>query len=136
MNNELSTELYWLTLTVMMTAISWLPYIINRMLEQGILQALWDRFGETEAESAWATRMMKAHANGVENLVVFAPLVFLVQLTGVNSETTAMACIIYFFARLVHFIVFTFAIPLLRVVSFLAGFGAQFILGLTILELI
>jgi uncharacterized MAPEG superfamily protein len=133
MTNTLSTELYWLTLTTIMTAVLWLPYIINRMLELGILQALWDPFGETKTNKAWATRMMQAHTNAVENLVVFAPLVFLVQITDAHSEVTAMACMIYFFARLVHYIVFTFAIPLLRVLSFLTAFGAQLALGLAVL---
>ena len=133
MTNELSTELYWLTLTTMMTAVLWIPYIINRMLEQGVLQALWDRLGETVTNKTWATRMMQAHTNAVENLVVFASLVFLVQLTESNSETTATACMVYFFARLIHYIVFTLAIPLLRVVTFLIGFGVQMSLGLAIL---
>jgi len=133
MTNEFSTELYWLTLTVVMTSALWIPYIVNRMLEMGILQALWDGFGATETNKGWATRMMQAHSNAVENLVVFAPLVILVQLTGTNSETTAMACMIYFFTRLAHYLVFTFAIPLLRVVTFLVGFGTQITLGLVLM---
>ena len=75
MQTTLPTELYWLTLTVSLTAVMWLPYITNRMVELGILPALWDRFGHTEARAAWANRMMQAHANAVENLVIFAPLV-------------------------------------------------------------
>jgi len=50
MNILLSTELYWLVMTLLMTSLFWVPYIINRMLEQGILNALWDRFGETYTE--------------------------------------------------------------------------------------
>ncbi len=131
---ELSAELYWLTLTTIMTSLLWIPYILNRMLEQGIFNAMWDRFGSTETQAKWANRMMQAHVNAVENLVVFAPLVLLVQLTGKNSEITAMACMIFFFARLVHYFVFTFAVPLLRVVTFLTGFGAQITLGLVVLN--
>lgn len=76
MQTSLSTELYWLTLTVSLTAVMWLPYIINRMAELGVLSALWDPFGHTEARAAWANRMMQAHVNAVENLVIFAPLVY------------------------------------------------------------
>lgn len=50
------------------------PYIINRMLEQGIGRAIWDPQGITKTEVNWAERMMRAHKNAVENLVVFAPL--------------------------------------------------------------
>jgi len=76
---------------------------------------------------------MQAHANAVENLAIFAPLVILIQITGMNSNTTATACMIYFFARLTHYFVFTFAVPLLRVVTFLLGFAAQIVLGLRLL---
>lgn len=116
-----------------MTSLFWIPYIINRMLEQGIFTALWDRFGRTDTQKAWPTRMMQAHANAVENLVIFAPLVILIQITASNSTTTATACMVYFFARLVHYFVFTFAVPLLRVVSFILGFAMQAVLAITLL---
>lgn len=133
MSMTLSKELYWLILTVLMTALFWVPYILNRMLELGILNALWDPHGHTRTEREWARRMMQAHANAVENLVIFAPLVLVVQITGMHSATTAAACMIYFFARLAHYVVFTFAVPVLRVVTFLVGFAAQLMLVLSLL---
>jgi uncharacterized MAPEG superfamily protein len=128
-----SEELYWLILTLIMTSVYWLPYIINRMLEQGILKAIWDPLGDTRTDKPWANRMMQAHYNAVENLVIFAPLVILVQVTGMNSPATAIACMIYFFTRLAHYFVFTFAMPVLRVVTFLVGFGVQVFLAVTLL---
>ena len=77
--------------------------------------------------------MMQAHENAVENLVIFAPLVILIQMTGMNSKTTATACMIYFFTRLLHYVVFTLAAPLLRVITFLIGFAVQIILTLALL---
>ena len=133
MTTELSTELNWLVATLLMTSLFWIPYIINRMLEQGIFNALWDRFGQTDTQKGWAHRMMQAHNNAIENLAIFAPLVLLIQITGMNSTTTATACSVYFFARLTHYFVFTFALPLLRVVTFLTGFGAQLILAATLI---
>lgn len=133
MNTSLSSEVYWLILTILMTSLFWVPYIINRMIEQGLLIAIWDRYGLTDTKKDWANRMMQAHKNAVENLVVFAPLVILIQITGMNSTTTANACIVYFFARLTHYFVFTFSIPLLRVVTFIIAFGSQLVLALTLL---
>ena len=132
----LSSELYWLILTILMTSLFWLPYILNRMIEQGILSALWDPFGATNTNKKWANRMMQAHSNAIENLVLFAPLVLLIQITESNSSTTATACMVYFFTRLIHYFVFTFSVPLLRVVSFLVGFGVQILLVLTLLNYI
>ena len=135
MTTPFSNEIYWLLLTILMTSLFWMPYIINRMTEQGIITALWDPFGDTHTEKAWAKRMMDAHSNAVENLVVFAPLVLLIEMTGMNSTTTTTVCIVYFFARLTHFFVFTFAVPLLRVVTFLIGFGMQATLAVTLLDI-
>jgi len=133
MNHSLSPELFWLVLTILMTSVFWVPYIINRMLELGILNALWDRVGLTDTNKDWAHRMMQAHNNAIENLILFAPLVILIQITETNSAATATACMVYFFARLTHYLVFTFSIPLLRVVTFLTGFGVQIFLSMTLL---
>jgi uncharacterized MAPEG superfamily protein len=136
MQTTMSTELYWLVMTTAMTAMMWVPYIVNRMAELGVLEALWDPFGHTEARAAWANRMMQAHLNAVENLIIFAPLVIVVHLLGLGNELTAKTCLIYFTARLVHYVAFTLAVPLLRVLSFLAGFYAQAVLALTVLQVI
>lgn len=76
--------------------------------------------------------MMQAHQNTVEYLILLAPLVILIEITAINSTTTATAGMVYFFTRLIHFVVFTFAIPLLMVITFLAGFGVQVVLALTL----
>jgi len=133
--NSVSKEIYWLTLTIIMTASLWIPYIINRIIELGALNAFWDPFGNTSTDKAWAQRMMDSHYNAVENLVIFAPLVILVQIYSANTNITATACMIYFFSRLTHYVSYTFAIPFLRVVTFLTGYGMQLILALTILSM-
>ena len=60
--------------------------------------------------------------------MIFAPLVIVVQQFNLATDATAIAAMVYFYARLVHFTVFTLAIPVLRVASFLVGFGAQMVL--------
>ena len=134
MTEKMSHELVWLTLTLLMTSLYWLPYIVNRMLEQGILNALWDPFGDTHTDKAWANRTMSAHTNAVENLIIFAPLVILIQITGLNSVITETACMIYFYTRLIHYFSYVLALPILRVVTFLIGFGVQVILAVILLE--
>ncbi len=129
----LTPDLYWLTLTVLMTALMWIPYIINRMIEQGTGCAIWDPQGITKTEITWAERMMRAHKNAVENLAVFAPLVLTLHLTHLNNELTALACMIYFFARLTHYIMFSFGIPVIRVLTFMVNVIVLLILAFTIL---
>lgn len=132
----LSTELYWLCLTLLFTSIMWLPYIFNRMREMGLWNALYNPQPDTRAEALWARRMMSAHNNAVENLIIFAPLVLLVELTNAHSDLTHNCVVLYFYSRLVHFIVFSFGIPLLRIPAFLAGFLAQVLLALSLLGMV
>jgi len=135
-NVLVTTELYWLTLTVVMSATLWAPYIINRLYEEGIGKALWNPDPDAGPKAQWAVRMMAAHENAVENLVIFAPLVLIVQILGIKNESTAFACALYFFSRLAHYIVFSIGIPVLRVVIYFVGFYAQVLLALTIVKYI
>ena len=132
----LSPEIYWLSLSILFTSLMWVPYIINRMFEMGLWPALYNPQPDTRPTSQWATRMMSAHENAIENLIILAPLVIMIEITGSNSSLSHMSVVMYFYARLIHFFVFTFGIPLLRVPAFLLGFSAQFLLALNLLKLI
>ena len=136
MNPVLTPELYWLVLTTVMSGLFWIPYILQRILENGALPALLDPQGLTHMHAAWAQRMMRAHQNAVENLAIFAPLVLVLHVTGANTALTATACMVYLVARAAHFVIYTFAIPLFRTVVFLVGFGAQVVLALTLLGIL
>ncbi|MCW9047206.1 MAG: MAPEG family protein [Gammaproteobacteria bacterium] len=132
----ISNEIIWLSIVTLFTSIMWIPYIINRMAETGIWPALYNPQPDTRPKAQWAERMMRAHDNAVENLVIFAPLVILIEITQSHSAYSAFAVELYFYSRLTHFLAFTFAIPLIRVVAFLCGFFAQLILGLSLLNII
>jgi uncharacterized MAPEG superfamily protein len=132
----LSPELYWLTLTTIMTGLMWVPYIMNRLIEKRPLKALWDPQGDTSTRVAWADRMMRAHQNAVENLAIFAPLVLALQMAGISSSITVTACVVYFFARLAHYVVFALGIPVVRVLAFAVGVAAQITLALALLGVI
>ncbi len=130
----MTTELYWLTLSILLTATLWIPYILNRLIEQGFFNGLWDPDGDKATQIAWADRLMNAHENAVENLVIFAPLVIIIHILNMNTEYTALASIVYFFARLAHVVLFTLRVPVLRIIAFLSGFAAQMTLVFTLLE--
>jgi uncharacterized MAPEG superfamily protein len=69
--------------------------------------------------------MIKAHYNAVENLVVFAALVLAAHALGVSTGAIATAAIVYFWARVVHVVAHTLAIPWVRTLAFAVGFFAQ-----------
>jgi uncharacterized MAPEG superfamily protein len=131
-----NAEIYWLTLTVIMTAVIWVPYIINRIRELGLINALMYREVDPKPKAAWANRMMHAHKNAVENLIIFAPLVIITAVLGVSNEVTLMAAMVYFFTRLAHLAVYTFGVPFLRTVTFFIGFLCQLAIGFEILAVL
>ena len=120
----MKTELLYLTLVTVLTGLLWVPYIIDRVLVRGLIAAV----GYPESpkpQSPWAQRLMKAHSNAVENLVVFASLVLLAHVLGVTGAAIATSAVVYFWARIVHAASYTFAVPWLRTFSFTAGFLSQ-----------
>jgi uncharacterized MAPEG superfamily protein len=121
----MTPELKWLTATVLMTALFWLVYILDRMAVRGVWATIADRGPENGPHSVWAQRAIKAHKNAVENLVIFAPLVLIAHALGLSSPLLAGAAAAYFFARLVHFVVYSAGLPIVRTLSFTVGWLAQ-----------
>ena len=129
----MNDSLLWLTLTVSMTALFWMPYTLEMIARVGFLQAL----GLAKADDAklnatpeWAVRMKKAHYNAIENLAVFTTFVLIAQSTGIS---VVLATQVYFFTRLLHFIFYTLGIGVLRTLCFFGGFFAQAYIALMLL---
>ena len=121
-------ELFWLTLVVLLTALSSLPYVAEVIARTGLLAAMGEGAGPPPNEAAWALRARRAHANAVENLVVFAPLVLMIVLMEAGNRATEAATAAYFFARVVHYIVYVAGVPDVRTIAFLVGLAAQLLL--------
>ncbi len=120
----MKTELLYLALVTAFTGLLWVPYILDRIAVRGLV----DTVGYPEnpkPQSPWAQRLMKAHANAVENLVVFAALILLAHVVGITSAAIATAAIVYFWARVVHALSCTFGVPWVRTLAFAVGFFAQ-----------
>lgn len=126
--------LHWLGLSAMMTALFWVPYVLDRFVTVGLWGSMQNPSAASEArQSAWALRAKHAHANAVENLVVFAVLVLVAHALGrADSSMVTTAALLYFVARLVHFIVYTAGVPGVRTLAFLGGFAAQIMVALAI----
>ena len=120
----MTVELKYLTLVSVLTALTWIPYIFNSVAVRGLSDAL-GYMPHLKPLAPWAARMRAAHYNAVENLVVFAPLVLVAHLSGAHSAVTAFAAMVYFWARVVHLIGYTFAFPWVRTISFVVGFLCQ-----------
>jgi uncharacterized MAPEG superfamily protein len=133
----MTTELYWLTLTIFMTSLFWLPYILDRFMVRGIFKVALDRNAETAATpNLWAQRAYRAHQNAIENLVLFIPAVLIAHAINLSTPLTREAVEIYFFARLAHYILYTLGVPVFRTLTFLTAWASTLALLLSILKVV
>ena len=132
----MTRELFWLTLTVILTGLLWVPYILNRVQVRGLSGSMANPSRADKPQAEWANRMMFAHDNAVENLIIFAPLVLILNAIDYSSTYTVLACNVYFWSRLAHAIVYTLGIPVFRTLAFTVGFLAQVVLALAIFRLV
>ena len=104
------TSMRSLTYVVLLTALMWTPYIADQCYANGQAQFLWLDGLWTKMQYAdekklhvpmhpWAARAAAAHKNAVENLVLFAPLVFLCHIAAVDADLPAL---VYLVGRLFY----------------------------------
>ena len=128
----MKTELTYLALAAALTGILWVPYILDRIAKWGLVPTV--SYPENPPpQSPWAQRMMRAHGNAVENLVVFATLVLVANALGITGGVVATAAMVYFWARVVHVVAYTLAVPWVRTLAFFVGFLAQAVVAWQIL---
>jgi uncharacterized MAPEG superfamily protein len=125
------TAVQWLAASALLTALLWVPYVLERFTSLGILGTLKPVDPEDELKQRlWARRAKRAHYNAVENLVVFATLVLVAQAMGKGDDSQVLfATQAYFWARVIHFPALTMGWTGIRTLAFLAGFAAQIIVA-------
>jgi uncharacterized MAPEG superfamily protein len=120
----MTMELKYLAWVTVFTALLWVPYILNEIMVRGLVDAV-GYPQNPKALAPWAQRLKAAHYNAVENLVVFAPLVLMAHALGLRTPAIATCACVYFWARVVHAVVYALAIPWVRTVAFTVGVGCQ-----------
>jgi uncharacterized MAPEG superfamily protein len=119
----MSTDLKMLAWTAALTLVLWLPYILSRMMTEGAAATL-SYMADSKPLSPWAERARKAHYNAVENLAPFAALVLVANMTATANGTTATAAVVYFWARVAHYIGHISGLPYVRTLTFTIGWIA------------
>lgn len=120
----MTTELTVLTWVAALHLVMWVPYALNLIAVRGLVAAV--GYPENPPPMAtWAERMKAAHYNSVENMVVFAALVLIANLAGISNDITVLACEVYFWARVVHLVVYTLAVPWVRTLAFAVAWICQ-----------
>jgi uncharacterized MAPEG superfamily protein len=131
----MTPELFWLALTVILTGLLWVPYILNRVAVRGLMGSMANPSRNDKPHAEWATRLMFAHDNAVENLVVFAPLVLILAQLDYSTKWTVYASAVYFWSRVAPLMVYTLGLPVFRTLAFTIGFLAQAVLALAIFKI-
>jgi uncharacterized MAPEG superfamily protein len=124
----MAMELQYLAWAAILTLLLRVPWMVDKVKVRGLGKV--SRYPlDSEPLSPWGNRAWIAHEDAIHNLVVFAALIITLQLAGESNAWTRGAAAFYFWARLVHGIVYLFGIPRIKTVAFLGGFAAQLVLA-------
>jgi len=129
MSLEMTTSLSYLAWASALCLILWLPYVLERVMKQGLMTVL--QYKDTDTEPAvWAQRAHRAHLNLVENLAPFAALVLIANVTGKNVTGCAA---LFFWARVVQAIVHIAGVAYVRTLAFFVSWLAMIIMFFSVI---
>jgi uncharacterized MAPEG superfamily protein len=117
----MTVEMRYLLATILLTALLRVPWLLNKVSVRG-LGKVTGYPSESEPLAPWARRLWYAHQDALDNLILFAPLVLLVQTADASSGVTRLAAAAYFWARLIHAVVYALAVPWLKTVAYIVSF--------------
>ena len=129
----MKSEMTSLVLATTLTGLLWMPYVLNRIVVRGITSTVGYPVDPPRL-APWAERLRSAHANAVENLVVFAALALAAHGLNISTPATALAGSLYLWSRVAHAVTYTLGVPWLRTLAFLGGFTAQMLVAWQLLK--
>jgi uncharacterized MAPEG superfamily protein len=116
----MSPELLYLVWSAALTLVLAVIAVGGATLEVGLPRLAGNRENMPEM-SDWAGRAARAHRNMLENLVLFAILVFAARLVNVSNAMTLLGAQLFFWGRLAHAIIYIAGIPWLRTAAWLVS---------------
>ena len=116
MTVELTMLLYSTTLAFVLILIP----ASKAILENGAMTMAGNRDDLSEP-SAFTARAKRLSANMLENLLLFAIVVFIAFAAGVSNETTVLGAKIFFYARIAHAVIYLAGWPMIRPLFWAAG---------------
>ena len=119
----MTTDLYYLAWTALLTASLWIVYIAAQVMTNGLLTA--ENYVDPKPRPVplWGQRANRAHLNAVESFAPFAALVLIAHVAG-KADGTAFWAASFFWLRLAHAIVYWLGLPLVRTLVFTLGWIA------------
>ncbi len=124
----LTADLRLLAYSAFIVLLMWIPYMVAAMRARGIGRLAGYPTGFYEDLPEWARRAQRAHMNLIENLVPFGALVLVAHVSGAADEVTAIGARLFFWARLVQYVVHVAGIPWLRTLAFVVAWIGNLII--------
>jgi len=109
----MTPELMYLVWSAALTLVLAVIAVSGATLEVGLPRLAGNRENMPEMAS-WAGRAARAHRNMLENLVLFAILVFAARFANISNAMTVLGAQLFFFGRLAHSVIYLAGIPWLR----------------------
>jgi uncharacterized MAPEG superfamily protein len=109
----MTPELAFLVWSAALTLVLAVIAVGGATLEVGLPRLVGNRENMPEMPG-WAGRAERAHRNMLENLVLFAILVFAARIAGVSNAMTLLGAQLFFFGRVAHAVLYIAGIPWLR----------------------
>lgn len=100
----MTPELVWLTLSALLAASLWIPYIVGINTEPAHEDAAgaFRRPPDLRDMRPWVHRAWRAHQNLLETLIPFAAVVLIAHLAEVSTAVTLWATVAFFWLRVLH----------------------------------
>lgn len=127
---------FYLALTALWVALSWVPYILDRIATRGVIGALANYDRNAVPQSNWARRAMRAHRVNVEAFVAFAPLAILAMIRLPDDPYPGMLAMTFFFGIVAHYLIYCTGVIIIRTLAFAVASLSTVALALRLLGVI
>ena len=129
----MSKEMMWLTLTVILTGVLWIPYILDRIMVRGLMGAMANPSRDDKPQSRLgAAALVRAYQRGGKSGRVRALVLILMRMNHSTAEYRASPARSISGRGWCTSIVYTLGIPVLRTLAFAVGFVCQVTLALAV----
>ncbi len=119
----MSGELTILALYGLVVVVIVLFHVVTAVMQVGLTMILNAR-DEMPELTGVAGRLERATQNAVVAMALFAPAILILAATGGLTASTLLAAKVFLIARIIHPVLYVMGIPLLRTLTWLAGFLA------------
>lgn len=120
----MTTDIIMLIASAVLTVALALPYSLGFVVTRGIYVMAGNR-EDFPPGTGWIGRAHRAHLNMVENMIPFAALVLAAAVSNTADAWTALGAQVFFYARILHAVVYILGVPWLRSLAWLGGIAGM-----------